>query len=140
MNSALTDQLSQAVAQTVEALTFVFATPEPWEPPVLSGVEISVEVAFEGHFEGDLVFVCPSSAAREMTLNMLGLEEGDAAAEAQIHDALKELVNILCGNILPTLAGAEAVFNLSAPNILAPGSDPNRQRSTADTLSRSRIA
>jgi CheY-specific phosphatase CheX len=31
------------------------------------------------------------------------------------HDAFKELVNIVCGNLLPVLAGAEAVFEVGTP-------------------------
>ncbi|MGB5987411.1 MAG: chemotaxis protein CheX [Desulfobacterales bacterium] len=123
MDSALTEQLSQAMAKTLEDLTFLLAAPEAWEPAIFTGDELGVGVAFGGHFTGDLVWVCPASAAREMTANMLGLEDDEALAEPQINDALKEVLNIICGNILPILAGSEAVFNLSAPQILDPGTD-----------------
>jgi hypothetical protein len=48
--------------------------------------------------------------------NMLGLEcDQDSPTYAQQIDALKEMLNVACGNLLPELAGTQAVFNLSAP-------------------------
>lgn len=131
MNSALDEQLSQIVSKTLEDLTFLFTTPESWEMPNYSGDEKLVSVRFMGHFEGDLIFVCPPSVGREMTVNMLGLDDDEGVAEAQIQDALKEVINIICGNILPILAGADAVFNIMAPEILSFNSENNFGRPAA---------
>jgi hypothetical protein len=46
-------------------------------------------------------------------------------------DALGEVANVVCGNLLPLVAGAEAVFRLSAPEWLTeatvsrPGDEPD---------------
>ena len=48
----------------------------------------------------------------------------DSITGDQVQDALKEVINVICGNILPALAGAEAVFNISAPDILDAGQGP----------------
>ena len=50
--------------------------------------------------------------ARAFAENMLGVSDADLA---MVRDALGEVANVVCGNLLPDLAGREAVFHLSAP-------------------------
>ena len=52
----------------------------------------------------------------ELSANMLGVDDQDTDREQRL-DALKETINILCGNLLPALAGKEAVFDIGAPKI-----------------------
>ena len=47
---------------------------------------------------------------------MLGQEE--PPPEPTQKDALGEIVNVICGNLLPSIAGPEPVFDISAPEIL----------------------
>jgi CheY-specific phosphatase CheX len=122
MNSALHDQLSQIASKTLEDLAFLFATPLEWKEPDDSSDDTWIGAKFQGHCEGQLIFICPTDPGREITINMLGLDDDDDVVETQIQDALKEVVNIICGNILPAMAGTDAVFNISAPEILNPGS------------------
>ena len=123
-------QLVETVQKTLEDLTFTFATPEGWEAPVFFGDEMGLGVAFKGHFEGYLYFVCAAESGREMTVNMLGLDDEETVPPEQIEDALKEVINIICGNILPVMAGAKAVFNIAAPEIQPPTQAPNCGRET----------
>ena len=51
----------------------------------------------------------------ELTENMLGLDMGEETAIETQHDAMKELANVVCGNVLPGIAGTTAVFNVAAP-------------------------
>jgi CheY-specific phosphatase CheX len=48
--------------------------------------------------------------------NMLG--DDDAPAPAQQLDALGEIANVICGNLLPHIAAPHAVFQLDAPQLL----------------------
>ena len=130
MNSALEEKLAQTAAKTLEELTFCFATPERWEPPDFTGDEYVLGAQFAGYCGGYLVFICPAGSGREMTTNMLGLDEDDAVTGEQVQDALKEVINIICGNILPTLAGVEAVFNIAQPKIMDVGQAPEFGRET----------
>jgi len=124
MNSALEEQLAQTAAKTLEDLTFFFATPERWEATDISGDDYILGAAFNGDFEGYLVFICPPLAGREMTANMLGMDDAESVSSDQVQDALKEVINIICGNILPAVAGAKAMFNISPPEILDSGQEP----------------
>jgi len=49
---------------------------------------------------------------------MLG-DEYACTVEAQ-HDALGELGNVICGNVLPAVAGAAATFSLQPPRLVDP--------------------
>jgi CheY-specific phosphatase CheX len=55
----------------------------------------------------------------DLAANMLGTE--DDPTDEVVLDALGEVTNVICGNVLPSLSGANAVFDLSAPEpALAP--------------------
>ncbi|MCZ6874245.1 MAG: chemotaxis protein CheX, partial [bacterium] len=54
----------------------------------------------------------PSLAA-----NMLG--EDKPPSEDQQHDALCEVANVVCGNVLPRIGGSQEIFNLNPPEIVA---------------------
>jgi CheY-specific phosphatase CheX len=60
-----------------------------------------------------------------LAANMLG--QANAPPEEQQHDALGEVANVVCGNLLPRIAGAKEVFQLGPPQLVewndAPGDD-----------------
>jgi len=58
-----------------------------------------------------------------LAANMLGLEKEDAATLDHQYDALKELANVLCGNLLPAIAGPEPEFDVQPPVILRDEAD-----------------
>jgi hypothetical protein len=110
------DEVLQSVAEeTFESLAFLLPMPEPDDP--VDAVSAIVTVGFNGPFNGELILTIPQAVLVELTANMLGLDEdGDIAVETQ-QDALKELANVVCGNVLPGIAGTTAVFNVAAPQL-----------------------
>ncbi len=55
----------------------------------------------------------PPALMAAVTMSMLG-DEGPHADEVQAQ-AVCELANITCGNLLPLLAGQQAIFDLGSP-------------------------
>ncbi len=55
--------------------------------------------------------------------NMLGLD-GAELSRTQQEDAFRELANVICGNLLPALAGTQAVFAVSPPLLMGEGDAP----------------
>jgi hypothetical protein len=51
-----------------------------------------------------------------LATNVLGMEAEELSPE-HARDALKELVNVTCGELLVALSGKKTVFNLSVPVI-----------------------
>jgi len=117
MTTAIDEILARETADTLEKLAFLFAFPGQDAPPDPEAV--TAIVAFKGPFNGHLTVCIAAAALPELTANMLGLDEGEPIAPAQQHDALKETLNIICGNILPAIAGKAAVFDLDPPRIVA---------------------
>ncbi|HEY7878650.1 MAG TPA: chemotaxis protein CheX [Gemmatimonadaceae bacterium] len=85
----------------------------PSDPAALPA---AVCVTFTGPRSGRLTLRVCDNIFRALAENMLGLEGPDAAPWRW--DALGEMANVICGNVLPRLLGPDSQFTLSPP---APG-------------------
>lgn len=103
--------------QTLESLAFLLTVDD--DDPPARGEELLTELTFDGFVEGTLQMVVPTAMLEELACNMLGVSE-TPTRDQQI-DSLKELLNVICGNLLPAMMGAEAVFNVGAPGEPAAG-------------------
>jgi chemotaxis protein CheY-P-specific phosphatase CheC len=111
MSNTLQLPLSSAAATTFEELGFLFGVPmDPREAPRL---DTGVRVAFHGPREGCLEVRVAEPVLAAIAANMLGTDE-PPAPELQ-RDALGEVANVICGNVVPALDGARAVYLLDAP-------------------------
>jgi chemotaxis protein CheY-P-specific phosphatase CheC len=81
------------------------------EPSPLSVVCVD----FCGPFSGRMALQAPETLSRAVAANMLGIEEDDPEVAGKTEDALGELLNMICGNFLPAVAGAEPEFKIGAP-------------------------
>jgi len=70
-------------------------------------------VSFSGPFSGCLFLSLSTEILPQLSANMLG-EQGDSGAKME-QDALCEVANVICGNVLPAIYGFEPVFHLDAP-------------------------
>jgi hypothetical protein len=119
MSQALSRKLVEVTADTLERLAFMFAFPAE-SAPAMDGERLeTVRVEFNGPFCGGLELSLPAATLAELAVNMLGAEDGESLPTEQQHDALKELANVVCGNLLPVLAGDGAEFQLRPPGIVA---------------------
>jgi len=125
MNNKLDDILLEVAEETFESLVFMLLMPEEEaEEGGEADTGITAKITFAGPFAGALFLTVSSGMLGSLVVNMLGLEEDDAGSPAQQEDALKELLNVICGNVLPAVAGVEAVFDVQAGEILAEGGIP----------------
>jgi hypothetical protein len=77
--------------------------------PLAGGVRLD----FAGPCAGAVVVRVTEDVLAAAAANMLAADE--APAEPLQRDALGELANVLCGTLLPTLAGRRAMFRLQPP-------------------------
>ena len=112
---AIETALSEAIEEVLASLAFAFVMPGEDIPP--AGEVMLAEIDFTGPFNGTLRLTIPDELSPMLAENMLGIEQEECGEEIQ-HDALKELLNVICGNLLPRIAGTEPVFNLSSPRIV----------------------
>lgn len=115
MSSTTEQCLSRTTAETFEHLALILADEELSSEQASAPLDVTVSVDFRGPRAGRLVLQASARILPGIAANMLG---GDQARSAVLQrDALGELANVICGNVLPRLAGADAVFRLSAPHV-----------------------
>jgi len=120
MGTSIRQVLSQVAIETFEKLAFMFAFPkEEAGQPVEN--RVSAGVVFRGPFSGQVIIHISDAILPELAANMLGVEDEGAVTLDQQYDALKETLNIVCGNLLPAIAGDEPVFHVEMPRILSGG-------------------
>ena len=117
------DKVLYRVAEEVLA-SLAFMLPVPPEETSQQGDEQRwrtwvASVAFTGQANGSVMLVAREEMLPQLAANMLGLPEGSEEASAdQQHDALTELANVICGNLLTEMWGPEAAYTLSPPRLL----------------------
>ena len=123
MNEKIDNIILKVTAETLEKLVFMFASPYDPENSTEQDPDIGVSVSFTGPFSGTLGMKVSGEVLSEITVNMLGVDDEDEITPEDQNDALKETINVICGNILPAIGGKEAVFNIGAPEIIPEGED-----------------
>lgn len=105
-----------ALCRVLEDFAFMFGEKaHPGELPPLRESGYRAGIGFRGPFAGALTLAAPRAAAAEIAANVLGLDVDDPVAGLRGEDALKELLDIACGQFLTALAGEDATFDLSVP-------------------------
>lgn len=108
------------IEETFASLAFMF----PVEPDPAAALQDPLTlqravVEFSGPFHGLLRLSVSPEMLEPLGANMLGLEDAVGPTTEQKQDAFKELLNVLCGNLLPVIASPREVFNVHEPRLLA---------------------
>ncbi len=113
------DTLAHVAEETFGELAFMLVMPEDElaDNAPVSWAHIAC-VDFTGPFSGKLFVAITGDMMEVLAANMLGLEPGEEPPEGvKIEDALKELLNVLCGNLLPIVTDDQVVFNIGGPEM-----------------------
>jgi len=111
------DILIKTCCNIFESLSFMFG-----EPIELDEVEseaetfINVSISYKGDRAGTINLIVCDETANSLAYNILGIDEDedDLSIESAM-DALKELLNTICGQFMTSRFGDEPVFDLSVP-------------------------
>ena len=117
--------LAHEAADTMEKLAFVFASAGEGRKTFEDGSAVAAQVRFTGPFDGILLMLISSGILQELAANMLGIDEDEEIEDSQRHDALKETLNVICGNLLPVIAGRQSVFDIAPPEMIIPAVEPD---------------
>jgi len=117
MSDAHKETLQRVAEEQFEQLAFMFPVSAEELPDGPPNFAAHAKVGFSGPSAGRVLLAAEGQILPPLAANMLGLDEGEPS-EAEQTDALKELLNVICGNLLPEIAGAEAVFDVQAPEVL----------------------
>ncbi|MFP4355083.1 MAG: chemotaxis protein CheX [Phycisphaerae bacterium] len=130
MSNKLDETLAGVAEDTIMSLAFLFLMSEDEAGGIEADASVTASVEFSGPFAGALFLSAPQPMLDELAANMLGFEQGEAGLPSDDvkNDALKELLNVICGNLLPEIAGNEAVFKVHAPQIQPESAIPETYR------------
>jgi len=116
MNS--THELGPVFLEVAEKLAFMFGKSVGAEAVAdADGGWVSARLDFHAERSGTLVLTVPAGMCREIAANILGLDPEDIANDAVAEDALKEMVNVVAGRVVPELLGEGSDFDLTVPRI-----------------------
>lgn len=117
MPKEIKDILNRVFCNVLKEQAFMFAEPTPpGELPEIPGALLA-RMTFSGSQSGTIGIAALSTMCTEIAANMLGLDIDDEEAANKRSDALKEFLNISCGQVLTALAGEIPVFTLSMPEV-----------------------
>lgn len=116
-NSSTTrPDLGAVVSDVLADLAFMVCDDEPADLPVGS-VWLQSEVQYTGPENGGLVCWCTRDFAIQLCANLLGIDPDQGNAQIGAEDAVREFMNVLCGQLVTSWFGHQAVFNLSIPTV-----------------------
>lgn len=108
--------VTEVFCDVVESLAFMFGeAADEDELPASAAGYILATMSFSGPMTGRIELAVPREMRVEIAANVLGVDPDDEQAVSGADDALKELLNVTCGQVLTRLAGEEPVFDLSVP-------------------------
>lgn len=125
--------LHESAADVLEKMAFMFSDPAtPDEIPWRESRFWRAVIRFEGPLKGTIAFFASADFAAVLAANVLGLERRVINNEIAA-DALKELVNVICGEYCERAGGKQVIFNLTVPQLeIIPVEEARQQAGQAD--------
>jgi len=106
--------VSEAITQALNKMACLEVIPFDGEPEIPE-VSITVEIHFSGPVNGTVRTIAGMDFSRVLAENVSGL---DTLTEQECIDAMKELVNVTCGLILPMIANSRGdVIDVTVPHL-----------------------
>lgn len=116
MQSQTTATLTTVLSDVLADLAFMFCDGGEYsEQPGESWLETSI--GYKGGVSGELRLICTRSFAEQLAENLLGIESGEEISKQESTDAVREFMNVVCGQFVTTAHGTEDVFNLTIPTV-----------------------
>ena len=114
MQEQKTATLTAIFSEVLANLAFMFTDEDQIDPPT-GEVWLETTIGYCGPVKGTLRLWCTRGFSHCLAENLLGIVEGDDDAEQAANDAVKEFMNIVCGQFITSAYGEEDVFDLTIP-------------------------
>jgi len=122
MSATLEQTLCSAAIYTFERMVFLLPDIPPDEMQRRQNVQAVATIAFSGPARGRLQVHAGEGLLPRLTANMMGM---DVAPEALQLDALGEIANVICGQVLPALHPVSA-FEYMPPQVVSGSCDTDQ--------------
>ena len=120
--------LGEVAVEILERFAFMLGDPADADTtPALPVAAWIATMTYTGPCCGAIGLATTPALAHQMAANLFGREPGENTDE-EAADALKEFLNVTCGDYLHALAGNEPIYDLSAPVVVTADRDALRAR------------
>jgi CheY-specific phosphatase CheX len=119
MSDTLEEAVSTALQRVMETSAFMAVWPYQEADGELAEPDVAASMTFCGPFSGRLTLHVAAEVLPLLTQNMLGELDPADSVEEKGRDALRETLNMICGNLLTEWQGDDPIFNLSPPEIVS---------------------
>ncbi|MCK5683773.1 chemotaxis protein CheX [bacterium] len=110
--------LNDVVCSVFEQMAFMFGDPVDRDECQSDADKfLKVHMSFSGDKSGHVEMIIENEMCAIIASNVLGIDSDDDKAHAFGTDSVKEMLNVICGQTLTSIAGNEPIFNLSVPDI-----------------------
>lgn len=109
--------LKTIFSEVLADLAFMFTDNEDVEPSP-DDVWLEATISYDGSVSGTLRFHCTGTFSVLLAANLLGTSPDDENAESNANDAVKEFMNIVCGQFITATHGTQDIFNVTIPQII----------------------
>lgn len=115
MKAQIEKKLMDAAVKTFEETCFMYIMPELEDIQDKLPIDAVAEIKYRGNFTGKLVIEIRGGLLDAIAVNMLGQEKPSLQ---QKQDALGEIANIICGNVIPALSSQGGEYKIESPSII----------------------
>ncbi|MCK4658132.1 MAG: chemotaxis protein CheX [Phycisphaerae bacterium] len=112
-----TATLTTIFSEVLADLAFMFNDEEADYGVSSADVWLETEISYHGAQSGTLCLWCTRTFSVQLAANLLGVDPHESYAEEQGNDAVKEFMNIVCGQFITAIHGTGAVFDLTIPTL-----------------------
>ena len=116
--------LTKVCSEVLANLVFLFT--EDAEPEVPTEDRwLETTIGYFGPGGGRLGLLCPRGFAVLLAENLVGTHTRDGASQSGADDAVKEFMNIVCGQFITAAHGTGDVYNLTIPQVREHDEEPS---------------
>jgi CheY-specific phosphatase CheX len=115
MKKQIENVLKESTIRTFEDICFIYQVPELKDAQKNLALEAAAEVNYRGDFTGKLLIETRGGLFMAIAANMLS---NDVPNTQQKKDALGEIANIICGNVVPSLGRGGREYKIESPRPL----------------------
>ncbi len=89
--------------------------------PEMKTDALNVRIEYSGEHKGELGLIMEKPLAVQFAARILGLGHPGDVYDDMVEDALKELLNVVCGHFLTLMYGYAPVLKISLPRVFSIG-------------------
>jgi CheY-specific phosphatase CheX len=115
-STAVRRDLTSIVLEVLGDLAFMLTDDQPADWSV-GTISLQGEITYRGCVSGTLRCWCTRGFAARLAANLLGIEAEQREAQADATDAVREFLNVLCGQLITVWHGRQGIFDLAIPRV-----------------------